>query len=110
MGNATTCRASPQGFSKILEPYGRHRARSGKSDMGFLRFWDHRRLVDSRTGSCEFPIGSHTGHRPMGHVRALKCPVLLLTALKCPVWVLTAPCGSAFKTTVHGSCGLCTGA
>ena len=35
----------------------------------------------------------------MSHVRALKGPV----------WVLTVPYGSAFKTTVHGSCGPCTG-
>ena len=66
----------------------------------FQRFWDHKRLLDSRTGSCGFPIGSHMGHRPMSHVRALKCPA----------WDLTAPYGCAFKTTVYGSCGPGTGA
>ena len=36
----------------------------------------------------------------MSHVRALKGPV----------WVFTPPYGSAFKkTTIHGSCGPCTG-
>ena len=65
----------------------------------FLRFWDHRRLVYCRTGPCGFPIGSHMGHRPMSHVRALKGSV----------WVLTAPYDSALKTIVHGSCGLRTG-
>ena len=68
-------------------------AQSQLSDSGFLRFWDHRRFVDSNTGSCGFPMRSHTGHRPTRHVRALKGPV----------WVLTAPFGSAFKTTVRGS-------
>ena len=67
------------------------------SDTGFLRFWDHRRLVDSRMESWGFPIGSHMGHRPMSNVRALKGPV----------WVPTAPYGSACKTTGHvrSSCG-----
>ena len=30
-------------------------------------------------------------------------------APKDPVWILTAPYGSAYKTTVHGSCGPRTG-
>ena len=68
-------------------------------DTGFLRFWDHRRLVDSRTGAYWFLIGSHTEHRPLSHVRALESSG----------WVLTAPYGSALKTIVHCSCGLRTG-
>ena len=55
--------------------------------------------IDRRTGSCGFPIGSHTGHRHTSPVRALKCPV----------WDLTKPYGSAFKTTVHDPCGPRTG-
>ena len=41
---------------------------------GFLGFCDRRRLVDSRTGPCGFPIGSHMGPRPMNSVWALKGP------------------------------------
>ena len=62
------------------------------SDMGFLRFWGHRRLVDNRTGPCAFPTGSHT-YSPMSHERAVKGPVR----------VLAGPYGSALKPTVQGS-------
>ena len=88
MGNPMTSCASPQDFSKIFRPSLKLKVDLAQlSHTDFLRFWDNRRLVDSRTGSCGFPIGSHTGHRPMSHVRALK--------IWCSVWVLTAPYGSA---------------
>ena len=91
VGNPWTCRASPQDFSKILDPYGRHRPVAENRACTTFRHglptilgpWNARRQ------SYGFSIGSHTGHRHMSHIRALKCPV----------WVLTAPYGSAFKTT-----------
>ena len=91
VGNPTTCRASLQDFSTSLgtiEPVAESRVCTT-----FRHGLPTRSLIDSRTGPCGLPIGSHTGHWPMSHVRALKSPI----------WVLTAPYGSAFKTTIHAA-------
>ena len=83
---------------RILDPYGRSRARSWKLSLHnfYTRAFYEFGTIEARRQS----YGSHTGqYRHMSHVRALKNPG----------WVLTVPYGSALKTTVHGSCGWRTG-
>ena len=91
-------------FPRFFYPHGRHSVRSWKLSLHNFptrAFYDFGTTEGSyRRQSYEFLMGSHTGHRHTSHVRAPEGPV----------WVLTTPYGSAFKTTVRGSCGPRTGA